>query len=102
MCVNYKPTPKSMITALTGADTSATPDWPEETWQDYAAPAVRAGLDGEPELIVATYGMMPRRKPGRTADLHHECARRDHRRETQLRRSVAPGPDLPAAHAVVL
>jgi putative SOS response-associated peptidase YedK len=62
MCVNYKPTPKSMITALTGADTSATPDWPEETWQDYAAPAVRAGLDGEPELIVATYGMMPRRK----------------------------------------
>lgn len=62
MCVNYKPTPKSMITALTGADTSATPDWPEETWQDYAAPAVRAGLEGEPELIVATYGMMPRRK----------------------------------------
>ncbi|MCO4855619.1 SOS response-associated peptidase [Herbaspirillum sp. WGmk3] len=62
MCVNYKPTPKSIITALTGADTSATPDWPEETWQDYAAPVVRAGLQGEPELIVGTYGMMPRRK----------------------------------------
>jgi putative SOS response-associated peptidase YedK len=46
----------------TGADTSATPDWPDETWQDYAAPVVRAGLEGEPELIVGTYGMMPRRK----------------------------------------
>jgi putative SOS response-associated peptidase YedK len=62
MCVNYKPTPKSEITTLTGADTSATPDWPDETWQDYAAPVVRAGLEGEPELIVGTYGMMPRRK----------------------------------------
>lgn len=62
MCVNYKPTPKSVVTALTGADTTATPDWPEETWQDYAAPVVRAGVDGQPELIVGTYGMLPRRK----------------------------------------
>ncbi|TDY84974.1 UNVERIFIED_ORG: SOS response associated peptidase (SRAP) [Herbaspirillum seropedicae] len=62
MCVNYKPTPKEAVSALTGADTSYTPDWPKEVWQDYAAPVVRAGEEGEPELIVGTYGMVPKRK----------------------------------------
>ncbi|WP_432239889.1 SOS response-associated peptidase [Herbaspirillum robiniae] len=62
MCVNYKPTAKEIVSAMTGADTSYTPDWPDEVWQDYAAPVVRAGEHGEPELIVGTYGMVPKRK----------------------------------------
>lgn len=62
MCVNYKPPLKNAVAALTGADISYTPDWSEEVWQDYAAPVVRAGQKGEPELIVGTYGMVPKRK----------------------------------------
>jgi len=62
MCVNYKPTSKEVVSALTGADTSYTPNWPEEVWQDYSAPVVRAGQEGEPELHVGTYGMVPKRK----------------------------------------
>lgn len=62
MCVNYKPTTKAAVSALTGADTSNTPDWSDEVWQDYDAPIVRAGQDGEPEIIVGTYGMVPKRK----------------------------------------
>jgi putative SOS response-associated peptidase YedK len=62
MCVNYKPASKPTVAELTGADISATPDWPEETWQDYAAPLVRADEGGAPELVVGTYGMIPKRK----------------------------------------
>lgn len=62
MCVNYKPTPKETVAELTDADISGTQDWPDETWQDYAAPVVRADERGEPQLIVGTYGMIPKRK----------------------------------------
>ncbi|KAF1047994.1 MAG: hypothetical protein GAK35_00414 [Herbaspirillum frisingense] len=62
MCVNYKPANKQTVAELTGADTSGTSDWPEDTWQDYAAPIVRADERGEPELIVGTYGMIPKSK----------------------------------------
>lgn len=67
MCINYKPPTKDVVAAMTGADPSYSENWPEETWQDYAAPIVRAGEDREPELIVGTYGMIPKRKqqPGR-------------------------------------
>src|SRR5450830_1228337 len=56
MCVNYAPTRKEVIDVLVNVDVSGVPDWPAEVWQDYAAPIIRAGLDGEPELIVGTYG----------------------------------------------
>lgn len=62
MCVNYKPASKPVVAELTGADVAATPDWPDETWQDYAAPLVRANEAGAPELVVGTYGMIPKRK----------------------------------------
>lgn len=62
MCVNYKPAGKAVVASLTGADTYSTPDWPDEVWQDHAAPVVRAGQEGEPELIVGTYGMVPKHK----------------------------------------
>lgn len=58
MCVNYKPASKEVVSTLTGAGTSGTPDWPDEVWQDYDAPLVLAGQEGEPELIVGTYGMV--------------------------------------------
>lgn len=61
MCVNYKPTSAQVAGALTGASTEGIGDWPEETWQDYAAPLVRADAGGRPELLVGTYGMLPKR-----------------------------------------
>jgi putative SOS response-associated peptidase YedK len=40
-------------------------DWPHEIYKDYAAPIVRLGEDG-PEVILATFGMVPMRhiQPG--------------------------------------
>jgi len=35
--------------------------WPAETWQDYAAPILCQPQANEPELVVATYGMLPKR-----------------------------------------
>ncbi|WP_050463294.1 SOS response-associated peptidase [Herbaspirillum autotrophicum] len=60
MCVNYAPTRKERIDALVKVFTTGLPDWPGEVWQDYAAPIIRAGNDGAPELIVGTYGMLPK------------------------------------------
>lgn len=102
MCVNYKPTAKAIVNALTGADTANTPDWPDEVWQDYAAPVVRAGEQGEPELIVGTYGMMPKRKMQPGMHLSTMNARRNHRREADVFEGMARGQDVPAANGMVL
>jgi putative SOS response-associated peptidase YedK len=36
-------------------------DWPSETWKDYQAPILRSGPDGGRTLLLASYGMVPRR-----------------------------------------
>jgi putative SOS response-associated peptidase YedK len=63
MCVNFRPPPPEELEALLGAlaDLYRDWDWARETWKDYEAPIVRAGADGRRELVLASYGMVPRR-----------------------------------------
>ncbi|BCL75213.1 DUF159 family protein [Jeongeupia sp. HS-3] len=60
MCVNFIPAPRPtfmphfQMPAPLG-------DWPDEVWQDYAAPIMIAGEQGH-ETLLASYGMVPKRK----------------------------------------
>ena len=36
--------------------------WKTETWKDYGAPIVRRGADGKREGLLASYGMVPRKR----------------------------------------
>jgi len=62
MCVDFRgASDEEILEMIDGIDANdidpAT--WPDETWQDYAAPIVR-GVDGRPQLIVGTYGFRPK------------------------------------------
>jgi putative SOS response-associated peptidase YedK len=63
MCVNYRPPLPEQLDMVLGAlvDLYRDWDWASETWKDYEAPIVRAGVDGQRELCLASYGMVPRR-----------------------------------------
>jgi len=62
MCVDYEPADDEqimeMIDAIDRGDIIP-PGWPPEVWQDYSAPIVRS-IDGRPQLIVGTYGILPK------------------------------------------
>ncbi|MFJ9531273.1 SOS response-associated peptidase [Herbaspirillum sp. NPDC101396] len=64
MCVDYEPADdeqiREMLDALLEGDLLPQ-GWPPEVWQDYSAPLVR-NVDGVPQLILGTYGMIPKRK----------------------------------------
>ncbi|MBB3211768.1 putative SOS response-associated peptidase YedK [Herbaspirillum sp. Sphag1AN] len=60
MCINYKPSSREEILALMDLGEVVPMDWPEEVWQDYAAPIIRSDRRGTNELLVATYGMVPK------------------------------------------
>lgn len=62
MCVDYRPTSKSELMTDLRAAFDGDGDWPRETWQDYAAPIILAGADGERIGIVGTYGMVPKKR----------------------------------------
>ncbi|GHD60969.1 SOS response-associated peptidase [Jeongeupia chitinilytica] len=61
MCVNFLPTPPTIL-----PQRFATPDpfgeWQDEVWQDYSAPIIIQGDDGQRQALLANYGMIPRRK----------------------------------------
>jgi putative SOS response-associated peptidase YedK len=63
MCVNFRPPLPEQLDAVLGVlvDLYDQWDWPTETWKDYMAPIVRAGSEGQRELCLASYGMVPRR-----------------------------------------
>jgi putative SOS response-associated peptidase YedK len=64
MCVDFNAASDEEILEMIdgiSVDDISPPDWPGETWQDYAAPIVR-NIDGAPQLLVGTYGMIPKRK----------------------------------------
>lgn len=67
MCVNYTPPLREEILAMIDVGDVVPLTWPEETWQDYAAPIVRH-IDTRPQLITGTYGLLPksRLKPGKS------------------------------------
>lgn len=62
MCINYRPTDAEILEAMTGLSPAGLPPWKAEVWQDYAAPIVRAGEASRSELVLATYGMVPKAK----------------------------------------
>ncbi|STR45173.1 SOS response-associated peptidase [Iodobacter fluviatilis] len=60
MCVNYIPIPKRLVLShFAAAEPQA--DWPEEVWQDYAAPMLVHGRQGR-QAVVANYGFLPKVK----------------------------------------
>lgn len=66
MCISYQaPQPQTVSVQF---DTPIDPNlsWPEEIWQDYAAPIITAGdASGKRRLIVGSYGMVPKRHMGK-------------------------------------
>ncbi|TFW19496.1 DUF159 family protein [Massilia arenosa] len=66
MCVNYIPPHPELLDTVMGvlidlADLEGGA-WKAETWKDYLAPIVRRGEDGGREGLVASYGMVPRKR----------------------------------------
>ncbi|WP_079218951.1 SOS response-associated peptidase [Herbaspirillum robiniae] len=63
MCVNYKPTDAELLAAMRGKSTINLPAWKDSTYQDYDAPIIRGGAEGdEAEILLASYGMIPKDK----------------------------------------
>ncbi|WP_373991912.1 SOS response-associated peptidase [Duganella sp. BuS-21] len=64
MCVNFRPPDPELLDAVMGViiDLNDSGFWKAETWKDYAAPIVRRGADGRREGIVASYGIVPRKR----------------------------------------
>ena len=61
MCINYTP-PKPRVLAHLQEDLNLCHVWPRETWQDYDAPILVQGDGGERRVLLASYGMLPKRK----------------------------------------
>jgi putative SOS response-associated peptidase YedK len=64
MCVNYRPPDPEMLNTVMGLMITLDDhpvNWRLETWKDYDAPIVRKGAGGR-EGLLATYGMVPRKK----------------------------------------
>jgi len=61
MCINYRPPTKEDLQRTFAARVGEQAEWPNEIWQDYPAPIIRAGADGTREASVASFGMVPKR-----------------------------------------
>ncbi|NRR32209.1 SOS response-associated peptidase family protein [Oxalobacteraceae bacterium] len=71
MCINFRPPDPEMLAAVMGILVGLHElDWKTETWKDYPAPIVRRGADGGREGVLATYGLVPRKRqrPGNYFD----------------------------------
>lgn len=64
MCVNFRPPDPEMLESVMGViiNLHDTGFWKTETWKDYGAPIVRRGASGEREGVLASYGMVPRKR----------------------------------------
>lgn len=64
MCVNFNPPSHTTLEELLGnlIDLRDIGVWKAETWKDYQAPIVRRSADGGREGLLATYGMVPRKR----------------------------------------
>jgi putative SOS response-associated peptidase YedK len=60
MCTNYTPPRREAVEAMVPLKRSTDEDWKDEIYQDYAAPLIRAGADGNFELITGSYGIVPK------------------------------------------
>ncbi|MHB0992016.1 MAG: SOS response-associated peptidase [Burkholderiales bacterium] len=62
MCVNYLPVTKEQLAAFGIALTNKNDSWPAETWQDYEAPIIRASPETGRTAILASFGIVPKRR----------------------------------------
>lgn len=65
MCVNFRPPDPELFNTIARLMIDIDKDpatWKLETWKDYVAPIVRRGADGQREGLLATYGMVPRKR----------------------------------------
>ncbi len=60
MCVNYLPAHRRQLAEHFGVNPPAE-HWPDECWQDYAAPIITTAADGSLQALAANYGFVPRR-----------------------------------------
>ncbi|SMC19781.1 Putative SOS response-associated peptidase YedK [Andreprevotia lacus DSM 23236] len=61
MCVNYRSLPAQTLQQYMNLPVIDS-GWADEVWQDYAAPIVVTGERGDTEVLLASYGMVPKRK----------------------------------------
>jgi len=60
MCVNYlTPSPAVFANHFNAAPPAE--GWPPEVFQDYLVPIIRRGPDGSRQVVMASFGMIPRR-----------------------------------------
>lgn len=62
MCVNYLPVTREQLATFEVALPDNNETWPAETWQDYAAPIIRATPETGRTVLLASYGMVPKRR----------------------------------------
>lgn len=64
MCVNFRPPDPEMLDAVMGVIIGLHESgfWKTETWKDYGVPIVRRGTGGDREGLLASYGMVPRKR----------------------------------------
>jgi len=60
MCVNYLPANRQQLREHFGV-TPPDNDWPDECWQDHAAPILLLDSNGQLQAHAANYGFIPRR-----------------------------------------
>lgn len=61
MCVNYVTVSRKVLYDVFEAPIQSDLDWPDEAYQDYLAPIIRSGHQGQREGFVASYSMVPKR-----------------------------------------
>lgn len=61
MCVNYVTVSRTILHEVFDAGVDGDAKWPDEAYQDYLAPVIRAGHAGNREALVAAYSMVPKR-----------------------------------------
>lgn len=62
MCVDYKPARKEVIESRFNVPVPKGMEWKEEIWKDYLAPIIILNDTNAPELVLASYGMVPQKK----------------------------------------
>lgn len=62
MCVNYTPTRKELLSEKFAVSIDPAAEWKSECWQDYPAPIIRQGKNGDREALLAAYSMIPKTK----------------------------------------
>jgi putative SOS response-associated peptidase YedK len=66
MCVNYVPVKRQGLEHFDVAAPQG--EWPDEVWQDYAAPIIVSQPNGGRSALLATYGMIPQTRYEKPAD----------------------------------